>query len=92
MFKGSNNEVNLHVFSTGCPEIDRMLGFRDWLRTNEEDRELYSWTERSLAQEEWKDTQNYADAKTAVIEQILSKAGGAARFRSVQLATPSSRS
>lgn len=79
MFKGGKNEVNLHVFSTGCPEIDRMLGFRDWLRRNEEDRELYARTKRSLAQEEWKYTQNYADAKTAVIEQILSKAAKAAR-------------
>ncbi len=79
MFRGGNNEVNLHVFSTGCPEIDRMLGFRDWLRTNEEDRELYARTKRSLAQEEWKYAQNYADAKTAVIEQILSKVARAAR-------------
>jgi GrpB-like predicted nucleotidyltransferase (UPF0157 family) len=79
MFKGANNEVNLHVFSTGCPEIDRMLDFRDWLRANEEDRELYARTKRTLAQEEWKYTQNYADAKTAVIEQILSKAARAAR-------------
>ena len=74
MFKGGNGEVNLHVFSTGCSEVERMLGFRDWLRGNEEDCELYARTKRSLAQEEWKYTQNYADAKTAVIEQILSKA------------------
>ncbi len=74
MFKGGENEVNLHVFSTGCAEIDRMLTFRDWLRTNEGERELYARTKRNLAQREWKYTQNYADAKTAVIEQILSKA------------------
>ena len=30
----------LHVFSEGCEEIDRMLKFRDRLRTNEEDRIL----------------------------------------------------
>jgi GrpB-like predicted nucleotidyltransferase (UPF0157 family) len=79
MFKGINNEVNLHVFSTGCPEIHRMLRFRDWLRTNEEDRELYAQTKRSLAKEEWKYTQNYADAKATVIEEILSKAARAVR-------------
>jgi len=44
MFKGGDDKVNLHVFSTGCPEVDRMLGFRDWLRCNEEDRELYART------------------------------------------------
>ena len=24
--------INLHVFSPGCEEIERMLRFRDWLR------------------------------------------------------------
>ena len=35
MFKGPEHDVNLHVFSRGCPEIGRMLAFREWLRTNE---------------------------------------------------------
>jgi GrpB-like predicted nucleotidyltransferase (UPF0157 family) len=74
MFKGPENLVNLHVFSAGCPEIDRMLTFRDWLRTSEGDRELYARSKRSLAQREWKYTQNYADAKTAVIDEIMSRA------------------
>src|SRR6516164_5118654 len=46
MFKGSENDVNLHVFSTGCPEVARMLAFREWLRTNEADRELYARSKR----------------------------------------------
>ena len=29
MFKGPEADINLHVFSVGCPEIDRMLGFRE---------------------------------------------------------------
>jgi GrpB-like predicted nucleotidyltransferase (UPF0157 family) len=29
MFKGREPAVNLHVFSSGCPEIDRMLLFRE---------------------------------------------------------------
>jgi GrpB-like predicted nucleotidyltransferase (UPF0157 family) len=78
MFKGGANEVNLHVFSAGCPEVDRMLSFRDWLRTNESDRELYARTKRTLAQQEWEYTQNYADAKTDVIDEILSRATRAA--------------
>ena len=44
MFKGGEDDVNLHVFSMGCPEVDRMVDFRDWLRTNEDDRELYART------------------------------------------------
>jgi GrpB-like predicted nucleotidyltransferase (UPF0157 family) len=41
MFKGPDTDINLHVFSSGCPEIDRMLMFRDWLRSNAADRDLY---------------------------------------------------
>jgi GrpB-like predicted nucleotidyltransferase (UPF0157 family) len=74
MFKGPETDVNLHVFSEGSPEIDRMLLFRDWLRSNPADRGLYARSKRALALEEWKFTQNYADAKTAVVEEILSRA------------------
>ena len=51
-----------------------MARFRDHLRTNAEDRELYAETKRSLAQREWNEVQNYAEAKTAVIQQILTRA------------------
>ena len=77
MFKGPDTEIHLHVFSSGCPEIDRMLMFRDWLRSNAADRDLYARTKLALAQKKWKYGQNYADAKTAVIEQILIRAGAA---------------
>ena len=73
MLKGPEDAVNLHVFSHGCEEIDRMVCFRDWLRTNRGDLELYARTKLTLAQREWKYTQNYADAKTEVIEEILAK-------------------
>ena len=75
MLKGPGADINLHVFSTGCPEIDRILLFRDWLRTNPADRDLYQRTKLALARREWKYVQNYADAKTAVIEEILARAG-----------------
>jgi GrpB-like predicted nucleotidyltransferase (UPF0157 family) len=74
LLKGPDTDVNLHVFSGGCPEIERMLRFRDWLRANPGDRELYARTKRELAQREWKYTQDYADAKTAVVEEILARA------------------
>src|SRR6266480_5447625 len=74
MFKGPDTDINLHVFSSGCREIDRMLLFRDWLRSNESDRQLYERTKRELARKNWKYTQNYADAKTAVVEEILIRA------------------
>jgi len=40
VFKGPDTNINLHVFSPDSPELERMVGFRDWLRTHDEDREL----------------------------------------------------
>jgi GrpB-like predicted nucleotidyltransferase (UPF0157 family) len=74
MFKGSDTDINLHVFSSGCPEIDHMLLFRDWLRGNAADRDLYAHTKLALAQKDWKYVQNYADAKVVVIEEIIARA------------------
>jgi len=75
VFKGPDTNVNLHVFSAGCRELDRMVGFRDWLRTHDEDRELYEATKRDLVGREWKYVQNYADAKGEVVEAIAARAG-----------------
>jgi GrpB-like predicted nucleotidyltransferase (UPF0157 family) len=77
LFKGPDTNINLHVYSFGCPEIDRMLMFRDWLRSNDADRELYERSKRELAQQTWKYVQNYADAKTAVVEEIVARARAA---------------
>lgn len=79
VLKGPDTDVNLHVFSQGCPEIERMLLFRDWLRRNEPDRQLYERTKRELARQNWKYTQNYADAKTTVVQEIIARAQEAAR-------------
>jgi GrpB-like predicted nucleotidyltransferase (UPF0157 family) len=74
VFRGPDTDLNLHVFSPSCIEIDRMVGFRDWLRTHAEDRALYERAKRDLASRPWKYVQNYADAKTEVVEQILARA------------------
>ena len=73
-FKGPDTNVNLHTFSDGCEEVDRMLAFRDWLRTHDDDRDLYLEAKRELATREWKYVQNYADAKSLVVEDIISRA------------------
>ena len=52
-----------------------MVGFRDWLRTHDEDRELYEMTKRELASRQWQYVQHYADAKTTVVEEIIARAG-----------------
>ena len=79
VFKGPDTNVNLHTFTAGCEEVDRMLRFRDHLRASAEDRELYARTKRELAAYPWKYVQQYADAKTAVVQEIAERARAARR-------------
>lgn len=74
VLKGPDTNINLHVFSAGCEETERMVLFRDWLRTNDADRELYAAAKRELAARDWKYVQQYADAKTAIVAEIVSSA------------------
>jgi GrpB-like predicted nucleotidyltransferase (UPF0157 family) len=76
LFKGPDTNVNLHTFSEGCEEVDRMVAFRDHLRSNDADRELYLAKKRELAAREWKYVQNYADAKSALVAEINVRAFG----------------
>jgi GrpB-like predicted nucleotidyltransferase (UPF0157 family) len=77
VFKGPDTDINLHVFTIGSSEIERMLLFRDWLRTHEDDRARYEATKRELAARTWAYVQNYADAKTTVVEEIIARASAA---------------
>ena len=74
VLKKTDPSINLHVFSADCPEIDRMLAFRNHLRRSEADRQLYERTKRDLAAREWAYVQDYADAKTEVVEEIIARA------------------
>ena len=76
LFRGTDPAANIHVFTEGAEEIRRMLAFRDWLRSHEDDRLLYERTKRELAAREWKYVQHYADAKTDVVAEIMARALG----------------
>jgi len=78
MFRTPEKDVHIHVYSAGCPEIERNLAFRERLRRNVDDRRRYEQTKRELAAKEWSDMNAYADAKTEVIESIIaaSRAAG----------------
>jgi GrpB-like predicted nucleotidyltransferase (UPF0157 family) len=73
LLRGVDPPVNLHVFPQACEEVEQMLRFRDHLRTDEADRELYARAKRELAAKEWKYVQNYADAKSEVVQEILAR-------------------
>ncbi|MDQ3789729.1 MAG: GrpB family protein [Actinomycetota bacterium] len=70
------HDVNVHVFSPryAAEEITRMLAFRDWLRANDQDRDLYAAAKRELSTRDWRYVQDYADAKSEVVQEILARA------------------
>ena len=71
MFRTPEQDVHVHVYSAGCPEILRVLTFRERLRRNADHRRRYERTKREQAAKEWPDMNAYADAKTEIIESIL---------------------
>jgi GrpB-like predicted nucleotidyltransferase (UPF0157 family) len=77
LLKGPRVSINLHVFGPDCVEIGRMTGFRDYLRANEAERDLYRDTKRELAARRWEYVQRYADAKGEVVEGIIARATAA---------------
>ena len=77
--KHGNPDINLHIVKENNGEIERSLCFRDYLRKNEEARDLYGNTKLKLLKEnkdgfEMVQNQifsNYANQKTSVIMKIL---------------------
>jgi GrpB-like predicted nucleotidyltransferase (UPF0157 family) len=65
--------VNLHVFPVGSTEHDRMVRFRDRLRTDPESLDRYLATKRRLAAQHWDTMQDYADQKSEVVEELLAR-------------------
>jgi GrpB-like predicted nucleotidyltransferase (UPF0157 family) len=74
MFRTPAKDVHIHIYSAGCPEIERCLTFRDRLRQNPDDRSRYEQTKRALAAQDWPDMNAYASAKSDIIASILAAA------------------
>jgi GrpB-like predicted nucleotidyltransferase (UPF0157 family) len=65
---------HIHLVEFGTDWWRHYLVFRDYLRSNVEARTAYENIKRELAQKDWGSGMEYADAKTAFIEGVLSKA------------------
>jgi GrpB-like predicted nucleotidyltransferase (UPF0157 family) len=65
---------NLHMVETGCDFGERHLLFRDYLRQHPEAVQAYESHKRELAEREWQDVNEYADAKTDFIIAMQNKA------------------
>lgn len=76
MFRHTSPRVNLHVFSSDCPEITRHLIFRDWLRNHPEDLASYAAAKHHAKQQFPDDVRSYTLAKDEVIDQIYARAFG----------------
>jgi GrpB-like predicted nucleotidyltransferase (UPF0157 family) len=74
LLRGTDPAVNLHVFAAGSPEAERMLLFRDRLRDHPDELQRYARAKRELAAREWAVVQDYADAKSEVVEAIIARA------------------
>lgn len=67
---------NLYVCARDSLELRYHLGFRDWLRTHDDDRGRYGVLKRRLAVEFRHDRDAYCDAKRGFIESVLTRALG----------------
>jgi GrpB-like predicted nucleotidyltransferase (UPF0157 family) len=74
MFRTPDRDVHIHVYSSGDQAITDYLDLRDWLRVDRSDRALYEDVKRALTQRPWSDMNDYADAKSDVIQQMLGRA------------------
>jgi len=74
MLRTPEKDVHIHIYSTGCPEIQRNLTLRDRLRQNIDERRRYEQVKRELAKNDWSDMDAYARAKSEVIESVIAAA------------------
>ena len=71
MFRTHEKDVHVHVYSVGCSEISASLDLPRSSAHKFDDRRRYEQTKRELAAREWPDMNEYAEAKTDVIESII---------------------
>jgi GrpB-like predicted nucleotidyltransferase (UPF0157 family) len=74
MLRTPARDVHLHVLAPDDPAVTDYLDLRDWLRRSPEDRSLYAAAKRALAERSWADMNEYAEAKSPVIAQVLGRA------------------
>jgi GrpB-like predicted nucleotidyltransferase (UPF0157 family) len=70
---GPDAGISLHVFTAAAAQTGRMLLLRDWLRASDVDRAAYLQVKRDLAGRTWRHVQHYADARTAIVEQVIAR-------------------
>ena len=70
IFKDDSIKYHIHVVKQGTHWQKRHIVFRDQLKNNKEVMIRYQNLKIKLSKKEWKDTNEYADAKTGFIRSI----------------------
>jgi GrpB-like predicted nucleotidyltransferase (UPF0157 family) len=81
MLRGSDPDVNLHVYGPESAESARQRLFRDWLREHPEDRDRYAAAKRAASAEsaaEGEHVQQYNARKEAVLRGVYARIFAAA--------------
>lgn len=74
MLRTPELDAHIHVCALGGVWERRHLLFRDRLRCSDDDRRVYAQAKTDLAQREWPSMNDYADAKSNVIRDIMKRA------------------
>lgn len=78
MYRTPARDVHVHLWMDE-QDVQRHLLFRDRLRSDADDRELYLHVKRLLAQRDWNEQNDYAQAKSGVVSAIVRRASGRVR-------------
>ena len=70
---------HIHMVEIGSEFWQRLLLFRDYLRTNAKAMQVYAALKKSLATREWQDMNEYAYAKTEFVKDMEKRAAAAMR-------------
>ena len=74
MYRTPGRDVHVHLYGPDDQAITDHLDLRSWLRVDASGRALYADVKRELVRRPWSDMDHYADAKTEVVQQVLSHA------------------
>lgn len=77
MLRTPARDVHLHVYPPWSGEVERYLLLRDLLRADPRARQRYAALKQRLAAQDWPTMDDYARAKTDVIEELIAVARGA---------------
>ena len=73
MLTRRDRSVNLHVFGPAAPEPRRLVAFRDWLRTHDDDRAAYGALKVALGDQGFARVMDYNNHKAELVYDIYER-------------------